>query len=99
MENYKFSTLASLYPSHGYNSCSFRFYPRYKTSVCVCVRARARACVYSTNHCFYPYHLRPPAKSQEARADDVSVNELASYLETLLNLPQPMSYMASLMYN
>jgi quinolinate synthase len=41
----------------------------------------------------------PPAKSQEARADDVSVNELASYLETLLNLPQPMSYMASLMYN
>ena len=67
--------------------------------VCVCVRARARACVYSTNHCFYPYHLRPPAKSQEARADDVSVNELASYLETLLNLPQPMSYMASLMYN
>lgn len=31
--------------------------------------------------------------------EDVSVNELACYLEESLTLPRPMSYMASLMYN
>ena len=31
--------------------------------------------------------------------EDVSVNELACYLEEALTLPRPLSYMASLMYN
>lgn len=36
--------------------------------------------------------------SQEARLDDLSVNELASYFEVFIHIPKKMSYMAEMMY-
>ena len=48
-----------------------------------------------------PLHLTDgmSVHQRDGGKEEVSVNELACYLEDALTLPRPMSYMASLMYN